>query len=110
MDISNNLRTIRNKKNISQQEIADFLGIDRRTYQRWESGEVDIKSLYIPKIAECLQIEIADLFREKPSEIVINQHHWDNKDTSMNGVVVLLTDKEAVEQLVEVMKKRVESQ
>jgi len=110
MDIGNNIRTIRGKKNISQQEIADFLGIDRRTYQRWESGEADIKSPYIPKIAEFLQIEIADLFREKPSEIVINQHnhHTDNKDSSMNGVVFLVTDKEAIEQLVDVMKKRFE--
>jgi len=41
---------------------------------------------------------------------VINQHHWDNKDTSMSGGGVLLTDKEAVEQLVSVMKKRFENQ
>jgi len=31
MNIGDNLRIIRNKKAISQQEIADFLGIDRRT-------------------------------------------------------------------------------
>jgi len=111
MHIGDNLRIIRNKKAISQQEIADFLGIDRRTYVRWETGEADIKSPYIPKIAEFLQVEIADLFREKPSEIVINQHnhHTDNKDTSMNGVILLLTDKEAVEQLVDVMKRRFEN-
>jgi len=111
MNIGDNLRIIRNKKDISQQEIADFLGVDRRTYVRWESGEADIKSPYIPKIAEFLQVEIADLFREKPSEIVINQHnhHTDNKDASINGVIFLLTDKEAIEQLVNVMKKRVES-
>ena len=78
---------------------ADFLRIDRKTYNRWESGETDIKSPYIPKIAEFLRVEITDLFREKPGEIVINQHnhHTDNKDASMNGVIFLLTDKEAVE-------------
>jgi len=109
MNIGDNLRIIRNKKAISQQEVADFLGVDRRTYVRWESGEADIKSPYIPKIAEFLQVEIADLFRDKPGEIVINQHNSENKDSSINGVVLLLTDKEAVEQLVEVMKKRFES-
>jgi len=41
---------IRNKKNISQQKIADFLGVDRKTYVSWESGTVDIKSSYIPKL------------------------------------------------------------
>ena len=111
MNIGDNLRIIRNKKAISQQEIADFLGVDRRTYVRWESGEADIKSPYIPKIAEFLHVEIADLFCKKPSEIVINQHnsHTDNKDASMNGVIFLLTDKEAVDQLVEIMKKRFEN-
>jgi transcriptional regulator with XRE-family HTH domain len=32
MSIGDNLKVIRNKKNISQQEVADFLGIDRKTY------------------------------------------------------------------------------
>ena len=109
MNIGDNLRIIRNKKAISQQEVADFLGVDRRTYVRWESGEADIKSPYIPKIAEFLHVEIADLFRNKPSEIVINQHYSENKDSSINGAILLLTDKEAVEQLVDVMKKRFES-
>ena len=109
MNIGDNLRIIRNKKAVSQQEIADFLGVDRRTYVRWESGEADIKSPYIPKIAEFLHVEIADLFRNKPSEIVITQHNSENKDSSINGVILLLTDKESVEQLVDVMRKRLEN-
>jgi transcriptional regulator with XRE-family HTH domain len=110
MNIGDNLRIIRNKKGISQQEIADFLGFDRRTYVRWEAGETDIKSPYIPKIAELLHVEIADLFRDKPSEIVINQHYTDSKDNSINGAILLLTDKEAIDQLVDVMKRRFDGQ
>ena len=109
MSIGDNLRVIRNKKNISQQEIADFLGVDRKTYVSWEAGGVDIKSSYIPKLAEFLHVEIMELFREKASEIVINQHNTDSKDSSINGIVLVLTDKEAVDQLVEVMKGRFES-
>jgi len=105
MSIGNNLRMIRNKSSISQQDIADYLGIDRKTYVSWESGAVDIKSSYIPKLAEFLHVEISDLFKEKGSEIIINQNNNDNKDNSINnGIVVLLTDKEAVNQLVEVMR------
>ena len=111
MNIGDNLRVIRNKKNISQQEIADFLDVDRKTYVSWESGLADIKSSYIPKLAEFLHVEINDLFREKPADIVINQHNSDNKDTSINNsIVLLLTDKESVEQLVEIMKQRLGSQ
>jgi len=110
MSIGNNLRVIRNKKNISQQEIADFLGVDRKTYVSWEMDVADIKSSYIPKLAEFLQVEINDLFREKSADIIINQHNSDNKDDSINGIVLLLTDKEAIDQLMDVMKKRFERQ
>jgi DNA-binding XRE family transcriptional regulator len=110
MSIGDNLRALRNKRNIPQQEIADFLWIDRKTYVSWEMGTADVKSLYIPRLAEFLHVEINDLFREKSTEIVINQHNTDNKDNSINGIVLLLTDKEAVDQLVEVMRKRLECQ
>ena len=106
MSVGDNLRIIRNKKNISQQEIADFLGVDRKTYVSWEAGTADIKSSYIPKLAEFLHVEIKDLFREKTADIIITQHNTYNKDNSINGIVLLLTDKEAVDQLIEVMKKR----
>ena len=107
MNIGDNLRILRTKKNISQQEIADFLGVDRKTYVSWEAGAADIKSAYIPKLAEYLQVEINDLFKEKGNNIVINQQNYDNKDNSINGIVLLLTDKEAVEQILDVIKKRV---
>ncbi|MCL1943564.1 MAG: helix-turn-helix domain-containing protein [Candidatus Azobacteroides sp.] len=106
MSIGDNLRVIRTGKNISQQEIADFLNVDRKTYVSWEAGTADIKSSYIPKLAEYLQVEINDLFREKSGDIVINQHNTDNKDGSVNGIVILLTDKEAVNELVKVMKEQ----
>jgi transcriptional regulator with XRE-family HTH domain len=108
MGIGDNLKVIRNKKNISQQEVADFLGIDRKTYISWEAGDVEIKSSYIPKLAEYLKVEINDLFKEKGS-IIINQHNSDNNDTSINGVILLLSDKEALDQLVDVIKKRFET-
>ena len=109
MNIGNNLRMIRSKKNVSQQEIADFLGIDRKTYVSWEAGAADIKSSFIPKLAEFLHVEINDLFKDKPGDIVINQHNSDNKDSSINGVVLLLTDKDAVNELVKVMKDKFNS-
>jgi transcriptional regulator with XRE-family HTH domain len=67
MNIGYNLRVLRNKNNVSQQEIADYLGVDRKTYISWESGMVDIKSSYLPKLAEFLHVEIRDLYREKLS-------------------------------------------
>ncbi|MDR0829261.1 MAG: helix-turn-helix domain-containing protein [Prevotellaceae bacterium] len=109
MNIGNNLRSIRTKVNVSQQEAADYLGVDRKTYVSWEAGTADIKSSYIPKLAELLHVEINDLFSEKPRDIIINQHYTENKDNSINGIVVLLTDKEAVNQLAEIIKNKFEN-
>jgi len=76
----------------------------------WGAGAADIKSSFIPKLAEFLQVEINDLFREKVSNIIINQQNSDNKDTSTNNsIVLLLTDKEAVDQVLDIIKKRVEN-
>ena len=110
MDIGYNLKRVREKQRITQQEVADFLGVDIKTYERWEKGETDIKCSYLPKIVEFLHIEVSDLFRENANEIVINQHYSENKDSSINGMVLLLTDKEAIDQLVDVIKKRVDKQ
>jgi transcriptional regulator with XRE-family HTH domain len=107
MDIASNLKKYRSKSNISQQEVADTLGIDRKTYIGWESGISNVKSQYIPELAKLFNIEIGELFREKSSDIIINQHNTDNKENSINGVILLLTDKEMMNQLVNLVKKRV---
>ena len=106
MSVGDNLSKIRNRNNLSQKEVADYLNVDRKTYASWETGTADVKSSYIPKLAEFLKVEINDLFREKSHRIVINQQNTDNKDASINGIVLLLTDKEAVNELVKVLKGR----
>ncbi|MDR2653044.1 MAG: hypothetical protein LBC68_12175 [Prevotellaceae bacterium] len=53
-----------------------------------------------------MHVEINDLFSEKTRDIVINQQNTDNKDNSVNGIIVLLTDKDSVTQLVETIKSR----
>ena len=106
MSIGSNLRKLRNKNNVSQQEISDFLGVERKTYVSWEADMADVKSSYIPKLAEFLKVDINDLFRENSTNIVINQQNTDNKDSSVNGIILLLTDKDAVGELVKVIKQR----
>lgn len=106
MEIAQNLKKIRVDRKLSQQEVADSLGIDRKTYVNWEAGVSDIKSSYLPELAKFFNVEISEFFRESKSEIIINQQNSDNKDNSINGIILLLTDKEAVNQLVEIMKER----
>ena len=56
-----NIKYIRNQKNISQQELADKAGIDRSTISRIEQNEVETSIENVLKISAALNIPIADL-------------------------------------------------
>ncbi len=106
MSIGTNLRKLRNRTKLSQRDVADRLGIDRNTYANWENEYNDIKSEYIPSLADIFNVEISELFRSESSKVVVNQTNADNKEYSINGIVLVLTDKNSVNQLVEVLKNR----
>jgi DNA-binding XRE family transcriptional regulator len=99
--VGNNLKKIRlNQTKHTQQDIADFLGVDRNTVASWESGKSDIKSEFIPKIAEFLKIDIMDLFDKK--SITIGHNKNIGKDNSLlNGAIIIITDKTLLNDIIE---------
>lgn len=102
MSVGNNIKVLRNRSKKSQQEIADMLDVDRKTYAKWESDECEIKSSYIPKLADIFDVEIADLFEKELPKVNINPVFNENNN-SVNTAIIILTDKEAVEKLVEML-------
>jgi len=48
------IRQTREKKNRTQQEIADALGVTTRTLRYWETGEVQVPVLKRPEILKIL--------------------------------------------------------
>jgi hypothetical protein len=58
------------------------------------------------KLAEFLKVDINVLFGKKSASKIIVKQNTDNKDTSVNGIVILLADKDAVSELIEVIKQR----
>ena len=38
MGFSDNLKEIRNKRNITQEQLAELLSVSRQTVSKWESG------------------------------------------------------------------------
>jgi len=95
MGVGTNLKRLRNKTKFSQQEIADMLGLDRATYIRWENETSDVKSQYIPQLAEIFQVDIKDLFQDEKSFNISNSTFNDSA-----GVIVFnLSDKKMAEKL-----------
>jgi transcriptional regulator with XRE-family HTH domain len=88
--------------------MARLLEIKQSTYCNWESGLSDVKSEYLPKIANILGVEIKDLFNSDSSAIEIVQNNTDNKDNSINNAIVfVINDKESVEKLVDFLKEKI---
>lgn len=106
--ISKNLWRIREKNTqYSQKDVAELLGIKQNTYSTWESGESDVKSEYIPKLAEIFGSEIKDFFETTANKIEITQTNADNNDNSVNGLVFILSDKDSVDKLFDVLKRNI---
>ena len=104
--IGQNLKRLRTyKTKLTQQDVADVLGIERNTYARWESDSNNVKAEYIPKLAELLGVQIHELF-ENSNPFSINNVGNEYKDrSSFNGAVIILTDKSMVENLLNGLKE-----
>ena len=48
----NRLKTLRQEKNLTQQEMADIAEVSKRTYIYWESGDSQIKPEKAQKLAD----------------------------------------------------------
>ena len=101
MGVGTNLKRLKSKTKYSHQDIADLLGVDRSTYISWENETTDIKSQYIPKLADIFKVDIKDLFEEDLKSINISNNTFDNKDSSNNSNIIVfnLSDKDVAEKL-----------
>ncbi|WP_048509211.1 helix-turn-helix domain-containing protein [Chryseobacterium sp. FH2] len=114
MGVGTNLKKLRNKTKLSQQEIADMLGLDRNTYTNWENEVTDIKSQYIPKLAEIFQVSILDLFDGAQKNQFVN-NSYDNKDSSVGqkdfqqGIILNITEPELARDLVSKLEELIKS-
>jgi transcriptional regulator with XRE-family HTH domain len=61
MNIGNNIKKIREIKNLTQEYIAAELGISRQTYMMIENGQSDVKFESLKKIATILEVNINDI-------------------------------------------------
>lgn len=104
--IGENLRKLRVlNTNFSQREIAELLGVDRNTYSKWENNDTDVKSEYLPKLAETFKVEIGELFEKSNEKLVVKHSNFEGKDNSiLTGAVIILNNDEVVKKLIDFLK------
>jgi transcriptional regulator with XRE-family HTH domain len=52
------IRAVRKNKGLSQEEIADKIGIDQKTYGNWETGRTDLTLRMIERIAKAMDVDV----------------------------------------------------
>lgn len=52
MEYSQRIRDIREDRDLTQQQVADYLGMKYQQYRRYESGENEMKASHVIKLSE----------------------------------------------------------
>lgn len=101
-----NLKYIRQQKNISQQELADKLNLDRSTISRWENDEMDVTVGNALLVANYFNIPIEDFTSKDLS--TGNRNDFDELELLFDKNKDILTDedKEYIKFIIEKRKKR----
>ena len=81
MDFAERLKDLRNKKGLSQQQLAELVFVDRSSVARWESGTRMPDAIMIARLSKCLDVDVADLLDESEGE---------------QNMVVILVDNERI--------------
>jgi len=65
--LNNHIREIRKNHQMSQQDLADAVGVRRETISHLEQGKYNPSLLLVMKIAEVFDVTIDALFKKEPS-------------------------------------------
>jgi len=66
MSIKDNIRRLRESRDLTQQELADVLGVNRATIAQWETGTSYPRMGTALQLCEYFAISLNDLADEKP--------------------------------------------
>ena len=80
------LKQFRTEKNLSQQQLADMLFVERTTIANWETGRRIPDAVLLLRISKCLDIDINILLEtidntvEEPNIIMVDHQHFIGND------------------------------
>ena len=63
---SKNLRKLRQEKQMTQEQVAEKIGVSAQSVSRWETGATFPDILLLPELAKLYGVLVDDLFKENP--------------------------------------------
>ncbi len=71
VNFAERLRQFRTEKGLSQQQLAVKMMVDRSSIARWENGTRSPDITLMPRLSECLGVDVSDLLADDSTEPVI---------------------------------------
>jgi Predicted transcriptional regulators len=87
IDIAGNFKRLRRERNLTQEELAGFLGISFQAISKWERGDGYPDITFLPVIANFFDVTLDELLgmNEIRSEEHLNEIHAQWKENNANG-------------------------
>ena len=93
--LSNNLKALRKKRKISQQELAETLGIPRTTLGDYERGKTEPNLALLIRLAKIFDIKVDDLIKTDLREIDLD--HLRDQQLKVLAITVDMDNNENIE-------------
>lgn len=82
MSISENIKILRDRYDITQQELAEIAGVSNKAVSTWELGTYEPRMGAIQRIADYFGIQKSNLIEDGGMELVTNNKGY-NKDNEL---------------------------
>ena len=69
MNLSDNLKRIRKENNLSQEQLADKLGVSRQSVSKWESGQAYPEMDKVLQLCQLFNLNIDELLNQNIKDV-----------------------------------------
>lgn len=93
MTISRNILILRKNKFLTQQELADLVGVKKQDISAWEKGKHKPRQENLDSLAKALGVTVSDLFAENLTLVEENKEQYgDPYIDSLKDQIQILKD------------------
>ncbi len=86
MDLSEKIRLLRMKKGLSQEELAEQIGVSRQSVSKWESGQTSPEISKLMKMANVFEISTDELLDPEIKEFRSGSNDSDHNQGSTQSI------------------------
>ena len=88
--LGSRIKALRIGRNLTQEQVAEQIGVSRQKYARIENGAVNITLDILIKVAELFQIEVSDITKVLDKDATTAYRKGESQGASVNTVYEML--------------------